>query len=257
MSHQSIPSMQPRCNALPAEDDCEEDGAGRRGDFAFALSPHVSVELVRRGPDLVVSFAGHGRPDVVAALAGETGWSCLGICADRPIQLRSDPVTSFFDALVDGTLLDEFDSVTFVGGGAFADAALGYALSAPGARIVALGLPDRPTSAGRYPITPEFLSAASACYLVHDPRDILESGAADALAGAPIIALPLRFGAGARLDALVELGALKDVLAAAVAGALDPMAFFRILRARRSHNPYLRSLAARTTRRAAISSPRS
>ena len=239
--------MQSRIDDLPAEEEDDLDGADTHGDFAFALSSHVDVELARRGSDLVVSFARRGRPDAIAALAGEVGWSYLGIGAEQPEQLRSDPVIGFFDALVDGTLLDEFDSVTFIGGGSCADAAMGYALSAPGARILALGLPDRPTRAGRYPVAPEHLAAASAGYLVHDPRDSTAAETANALAGGPIIALPLRIGAGTRLKALIELGALEDIVSEAMAGALDPMAFFRILRARRGHNPYLRSLAARTT----------
>lgn len=218
-----------------------------RGDFAFALAPHIDVALIRRGPGLIVGFGRRGRRDPVAALAEETGWSFLGIDADRPQHLRSAPVTAFFDALVDGTLLDEFDSVTFVGGGACADAAMGYALAAPGARIVALGLPDRPTGAGRYPVGREVLAAASAGYLVHDPRDAPATAAARSLEGGGIVALPLGIAAGTPLEALIELGALGEVLSEAMAGTLDPAAFFRILRAHRGHDPYLRGLAERLT----------
>lgn len=237
--------MQAEGDALPAEDEEDIDGADMRGNFTFALAPHIDVALIRRGPDLVVGFGRRGEFDPIAAAAEETGWSFLGIAADWPKHLRSAPVTAFFDALVHGTLLDEFDSVTFVGGGACADAAMGYALAAPGARIVALGLPDRPTGAGRYPVKREVLAAASAGYLVHDPRDAPATAAARSLKGRGIITLPLRIGASDPLEALTELGALGEVLSEAMAGMLDPAAFFRILRARRGHDPYLRGLAER------------
>lgn len=106
MNNRRTTSIQFGCDALPDQardgeqdqdqDQDDLDGANMRGDFAFALSPHVDVALVRRGPDLVVGFGGRGRREPVAALAEETGWSFLGIDADRPQQLRSAPVTAFF-----------------------------------------------------------------------------------------------------------------------------------------------------------------
>lgn len=227
-------------------DDANDEPAAD-SDFRYDLSPSVTVELVRRGPDLSVVMTSDPKShdqlrDAVEGLDG----SLLCIQAQTASDLRSDNVTGFFDALVDGTLLDEFERVLFLAGPEDADAALGFSLCAPMCQVLIFGTPAAISANGRYPVTPETLSTAETVSVIETAP--AEGPVAATLRDAGCTLLP--FGFGDRVvPVLSRLGVLDDVLSDAIYGDLDEVGFFRALRARRTDRGYLRQLDSRVIKR--------
>lgn len=228
------------------DEDDVDDMAPPSGDFDIRLSDEVRVTMARRGQALVVSFESGGPRQPLAAVAQEMDWSVLTFTSDTSRAFRSEAVVGFFDALVDGTFLDEFEPVLFSGAGADADAAMGFALCAPASRCLVLGPPDAPSRDGRYPVDPGTLGAADQVYLVYDPRDPEEVSHAEAIdSEGPLHRLRCRFPGRSVEEALSLVQAYEDVLTDAMTGDLTPVQFYRALRSRRSDPGYLRTITAR------------
>ena len=244
-------------NPLDVDDDDDAREADAAEGFAYDLDPAHHVAFTRRGPRLLVSFTAldAGAPSLAlarpaAADAAEAlGWSHLSLTSRGLTWFRSEPVISFFDAMTDGTLLDEHAQALFYGAGAGGHAALAYALCAPGARVLALApqvaLGDRAAPwdtrfdahedvdfATRYPVRPESLQAAENVTVMIDPAATEDRRHAEALRGvAGLLALP---DAGSGIEAqLVARDLLGDVLGAAMEGALDQSRLDALTRARR------------------------
>lgn len=239
-------------------------------DFAYALTPEHFIRFERRGPQLLVSFEGvqgqetplSSRRPRLDALAREQDWSVLSLVSQGLSYFRAPEIVTFFDALVDGTLLDQFDDVLFYGAGAGGHAALSYALTAPGCRVLALSpqVAVGPEAAewdgrnralrkvqtgGRYLPVPANLLAAQKVYVAHDaasPEDRRHAGLLD---GPSVVHLRARYLGADLEEALIEFGVLDDLVAAAMAGTLDPLDFARALRARRDNPAYLRRIVSR------------
>ncbi|MBJ3762236.1 hypothetical protein ILP92_05695 [Maribius pontilimi] len=225
------------------EDETSEPVGGR--DFSYDLMPGVSIALERRGPELLVCF---GVNDALAHVTDDMECSLLRIDTDDAEKLHSDQMVGYFDALLDSTLLDEFDSVLFVGVGATAAAALGYSICAPMARVLVLGPRGALPQTGRYAPSAANLAVAEQIHVVFDPRDAEQRLMAQKIAARGAKALPMRFGmSGDLIEDLDELGALESVLGDAVDGELGARAYFQALRTRRRNNLYLRTLTGRLT----------
>lgn len=254
---------------LDLDDEDEMDSAAL-SDFAYALDADHFIRFERRGPRLLVSFEAAAddslplaqRRSRLDALAREQDWSVLSLVSQGMTWFRSPEVVTFFDALVDGTLLDQFDDLLFYGAGSGGHAALSYALTAPGARVLALSpqvalgpeaaeWDDRFKAArkvecnNRYLPVPANLAAARAVYLAYDAGLDEDRRHAALVTGPGVVPLPCR-NLGADLEeALIDFGVLDDVVADAMCGRLDRQRFYTMIRARRDNPTYLRRIVSR------------
>jgi len=254
------------------DDEDEDDDSmdiGSLGEFAYGLNDAHYIRFKRRGPALLVSFEVERGETPLAEgasrfddLASEMQWSTLTLVSHGDTWFRAPEVINFFDALVDGTLLDQFSDVLFYGQGSGGHAALAFQLTTPGARVLALApqvgfamagapaddrftLPDGADFASRYGVTAANLAGADAVWLLHDPNNAHDTAHITAVEGPPACALSCR-NMGSDIEAgLVELGLLDEMVVRAVEGDLEPVAFYRALRVRRDDPSWLRRLIGR------------
>lgn len=249
------------------DDDMEDDMEDvSPGTFGYALNARHYIRFVRREPMILVSFevvAGDEplseRMPRLNDLAIDMGWSTLTLTSRGNTWFRDAEVINFFDAMVDGTLLDEFESALFYGQGSGGHGALSYALATPGARIlalspqVALGTPDAPEddrfdAAGvdftsRYAPSPENLSIADVVYVPFDPMVPEDRAHVARLDSPATVPLACRNMGSTMETSLTELGLLEELVVVAMDGEVDPVEFYAALReARRDDPPYLRRL---------------
>ncbi|WP_108482424.1 hypothetical protein [Oceaniglobus ichthyenteri] len=251
------------------DDDEDEDSMDIEtlGSFAYGLNDAHYIRFKRRGPALLVSFETETgsmplseRPSRFADLADEMDWSTLTLISKGDTWFRDAEVINFFDALVDGTLLDQFDDVLFYGQGSGGHGALSFALTAPGARVLALaphmgfGMPGAPIDtrfsppdtmdfAERYAVIPENLATARAVWLLHDPNQPQDRAHSEAIS--PANALMCRNMGSDIETGLTELRLLDEMVVRAMEGDLDQIEFYRALRVRRDDPAWLRRLIAR------------
>lgn len=218
------------------------------------------------GPQLLVTFerletltAAEGVMPWGHAIAAQHGWSHLCLIAEGETWYRDPALYRYFDRLVDDSFFEDFDQVLFYGHGHGAHAACAYAVTAPGAHVLALN--PRATLAGpdvtwdrrtlaarrldftsRYGYAPDMLEGAGKVVVIHD-LTLREEAMHSALFRAPWVARLSAPLLGDRIEfALRNMGVLPDLLALAMQGALTPLAFARSWRKRRSYGPYLKAL---------------
>ena len=198
----------------------------------------------------------------------DRGWSHLCFIAEGETHFRDPALYRHFDRLVDDAFFEDFDRVLFFGHGHGAHAACAYAVTAPGAQVLALN--PRATLAGRevawdrrdlaarrldfttrYGYAPEMLEGAGKVVVIHDLTQ-REEAMHSALFRAPWVtrlSAPLM---GERIEwALRHMGILPTLIEAAMEGRLTPALFAREWRKRRAFSPYLKALLdkAETARR--------
>lgn len=237
----------------------EEGGFDPVGDRHWAL-------LVEDGPTLMVSFetietarARAGQMPLAHDFAAARGWSHLCLIADGATWYRDPAVYAYFDRLVDDCFFDGFDQVLFYGAGMGAYAACAFAVTSPGAMVLALN--PRATldpsqaiwdsrNAGarrldftsRYGYAPDMLEGAGRVALIYDPT-LREDAMHSALFRAPYITrLPARHIGERAESSLLGMEILSGLIEAAMAGTLDLAHFATAWRARRSYGPYLRAI---------------
>ena len=251
------------------DDDFDEDDAPQ-GDFAYALNARHFVRMSRRGSKLLVVFEAvapsttniAAHVPTLEALAADMGWSALTLLSRGHTWFRDDEVISFFDALVDGTLLDGFDDVLLYGAGSAGHAALSFAICAPLSRVLALAPQatynpevlswdnrhpeaSRINFGERYPPKREYLEALDEIYAAYDPQVEEDSRHLALLDAATVLPLVCR-RLGTNLETIfLEFGILEDIVSDAMDGLLDEVGFYQTLRARRENPAYLRSLVSR------------
>jgi len=243
------------------KDIAEEEG------FYAPLGPKHAAAFIEEGDTLLVTFESFqgiqalsetGQPlgfDLVRAM----GWSHLGVVCDGETWFRTGEVYEFFDELTDDGFFDEFDRVIFYGAGPCGYAATAFSVAAPGATVVAIqpqatlnprlaGWDDRFTDlramdfTSRYGYAPDMSQGADQLYVIYDPREPLDAMHAALFHGPQTTLLPVP-GLGDTIQSdLLEMSVLFRILAKAGTGKLDPQSFYRLMRARRSHPPYLRNL---------------
>lgn len=221
------------------------------------------------GTTLLVSFETldevMARPDqmpLADSLARAHGWSALTIIADGDTWFRDRAVYAFFDRQVDDAFFEDFDQVLFYGAGMAGHAACAYAVTAPGAQVLALNPRatlepaqsrwDRRDLAARkldftsrYGYAPDMLEGAGRAIVIHDPTIASEAMHA-ALFRAPYITRLSARHMGDRLEpALIEIGILPALVDQAMAGTLTEHSFGLLWRARRNYAPYLRAILAK------------
>ena len=230
------------------------------------LGPRHFSFFADEGTTLLVSFdtvdAILASPDQMPqahAHATARGWSHVCVIADGATWFRDPAVYAYFDRLVDETFLEEFESVLFYGAGMGGYAACAFAVSTPGAQVLAINpratldpaqtvWDKRDLSArrmnftDRYGYAPDMLEGAGHVVVIHDPTLLPEAGHA-ALFRAPYITrLSARHLGDEAATGFVHMNSLPDLLDAALAGKLSPALFAQIWRKRRDYAPYLRAL---------------
>jgi len=251
------------------EDENDSMDIASLGAFAYGLNDRHYIRFKRRGPALLVSFEVERGQTPLADrasrfddLASEMDWSTLILVSKGDTWFRAPEVITFFDALVDGTLLDQFADALFYGQGSGGHGALAYALTTPGARVLALAphvgfampgapddtrfaLPKDVNFAARYGVTPANLAGTRAIWLLHDPNNAADRAHVTALSAAPVQPLRCR-NMGSDIEAgLAELRLLEEMIVRAMEGDLRPSEFYRALRVRRDEPAALRRLIGR------------
>lgn len=243
-----------------------EESGERLGYFEALGESHFAL-FNDNSATLLVSFETMARirADDDAALplghriAVDNGWSSLTLIARTETWFRDPALFAFFDRLVDEAFFEDFDRVVFFGAGPGGYAAAAYSVAAPGATVI-LVAPQAtldPSLAGwdprfawmrrvsftdRYGYAPDMVEGAGPVFLAHDPRVPLDAMHAALFARPFVTRLPCR-GAGAGIATMLEQsGITAAVLRLAGEGRFGARAFWRLWRARRDHQPYLRGL---------------
>lgn len=240
---------------------CAKDGTfeqlGKRHYAAF----------IEKSPTLLVSFETLQGIPALSSLAQplgwemmqEYGWSSLCIASNGDTWFRDKAVYGYFDRLIDDGFFDEFDQIIFYGAGPCGYAAAAFSVAAPEARILAVQpqatLDPRVTEwddrftdmrrtdfTSRYGYAPDMLDGAAAAYVIYDPRQQLDAMHAALFTRPNTHKLRLPHMGDAIQTDLLEMEQLGPLLSAIAQDALDDLGFAKMMRARRSHPPYLRNL---------------
>lgn len=242
-----------------------EDLTAEEGHFEalgarhWALFEDVSTTLIVTFDQLDTILAGESAMPWGHAFARDRGWSHLCLIAEGETHFRDTAIYRHFDRLVDDAFFEDFDRVLFYGHGHGAHAACAYAVTAPGAQVLALN--PRASLAGRevawdrrnlaarrldftsrYGYAPAMLEGAGKVVVIHD-LSLREEAMHSALFRAPWVtrlSAPLM---GERIEwALRHMGVLPTLIEAAMEGRLTPELFAREWRKRRAFAPYLKAL---------------
>lgn len=243
-----------------------EEVAEEHGQFQPLGDAHCAT-LIEDKPILLVTFetmqgiqkrGDTGQP-LGWELARELGWSHLCILSDGNTWFRAPEVGAYFDRLADEEFFEEFDQVIFYGAGSCGYAAAAFSLAAPGATVVSVKpqatlAPDmagwdhrfpaarRLSFSGRYGFAPDMLGGADKAFVIYDPFQDLDAMHAALFRRRNVELLPApRLGSHPERN-LLEMQILFRILAKAGAGKLDRHAFYKLLRARRTHIRYLNRL---------------
>lgn len=235
------------------------------GYFHTLGAQHFSF-FADEGSTLLVSFdtvaailAREGQLPLAQPHAAARGWSHVCVIADGQTWFRDPAVYAYFDRLVDETFLEEFDTVLFYGAGMGGYAACAYAVSTPGAQVLAINpratldpgqaLWDkrdlgarRLNFTSRYGYAPDMLDGAGRATVIHDPTLPEEAAHAALFRADHITRLSVRHLGDTAETGLVHMGSLPELLDAAMAGSLTPGLFAQIWRNRRAYGTYLRIL---------------
>ena len=243
----------------------DEDG------YTETLGEDHAAILVEHSTILLVCFENYDTIDVASTeqqpagwdVARRMGWSSLTLVSRSQSWFRAAPVYGYFDRLVDDGFFEEFEQVIFYGAGACGYAAAAYSVAAPGARVL-LVQPQAtldPAIAGwdtrfraerrrdfksRYGYAPDMLEAADRAMVLYDPA-IKEDAMHAALFERSVAStLKLRFMGPKLGSALARMNLVTPLLHALEETELSelPVAFARILRARREDAPYLKAMLA-------------
>ena len=239
-----------------------EDLTAEEGHFEALGARHWAL-FEDAGTTLLVTFEQLGP--ILSSEAGlpwghgfarDRGWSHLCLMADGETWFRDAAVYRHFDRLVDDAFFEDFDRVLFFGHGHGGHAACAYAVTAPGAQVLALSPRatlsgpevswDRSTLAARrldftsrYGYAPEMLEGAGKVVVIHDLTKA-EEAMHSALFRAPWVTRLSASLMGERIEwALRKMGILPGLIEAAMEGKLTPAVFARAWRKRRAFSPYL------------------
>lgn len=241
---------------------CGDDG------YVEALGHNHWAVFHETGPALLVTFE---RMETVLAhpeqlplgmrIAWEFGWSHLCILSNGESWYRDPRVYGYVDRLSDDAFFEDFEQVLFYGAGPEAYAACAFAVAAPGANVLAMSARASMSPAvaewdrrhlrargldfsQRYGYAPDMVEAAAQVFLAYDPRIVEDAMHTALFRGDHVKSFRLPYTAGQPQRALEQIGALANIMEAAMNGSLDRSSFARIWRGRREHGGYLRGLLA-------------
>ena len=255
-------------DTLPDRDAWEQrmEQATEDSGYFHSLGDAHWAYFADEGTTLLVSFetidAVLARPDqmpLADSLARAHGWSVLTIIADGATWFRDPAVYGFFDRQVDDAFFEDFDQVLFYGAGMAGYAACAFAVTAPGAQVLALnpratlepaqsGWDRRDLAArrlnftARYGYAPDMLEGAAQAVVIHDPTVLPEAMHASLFRAPYITRLSARHMGDALEPALIGMGILPALVDQAMAGDLTSDSFAKLWRVRRNYAPYLNAV---------------
>lgn len=258
-------------DSLPDRDAWEQrmEQATEDSGYFHSLGDAHWAYFADEGTTLLVSFetvdAVLARADqmpLADSLAREHGWSVLTVIADGDTWFRDPAVYAFFDRQVDDAFFEDFDQVLFYGAGMAGHAACAFAVTAPGAQVLALNPRatlepaqsgwDRRTLAARrlnftarYGYAPDMLEGAGQAVVIHDPTIAVEAMHASLFRAPYITRLSARHMGDNLEPALIGSGLLPALVDQAMTGTLTRQSFAVLWRARRNYSPYLRAILAK------------
>lgn len=225
------------------------------------------VTFLSRGPNLLVTF----EPLEITLVADQTGlpmgmdfledknWSLLHFSNANESWFRSQAMYDFLDGLVDDCFFEDFDQVTFFGVGTSGYAAAAFSVVAPGATVVAIrpqatldtekaGWDHRYPEArrlrfnDRFGYAPDMLEGAGNAVILYDPLEHLDAVHASLFQGPNVMRLKCRYMRDSIDTSLKQMDVLHRVIELAANGTLTAEMFYKMIRVRRNHARYLRSL---------------
>lgn len=267
--------------AEPVEIDAPEaviaalvaEGLGDEGFQSTLDSQHEAV-FIARGPKLLVMFQ-HLEDAVNTARLGppvgldfveDKNYSLLYLGARSETWFRAQSVFSFFDELVDDCFFEDFDQVMFYGAGIGAYAACAFSVASPGAQVMAIAPQatldmdragwDKRFPSGRlldfnerYGFAPDMLDGAAQAFLLFDPFRSIDYVHASLFHGSNVTLLKCRHFNDLIHVGLQEMDILHRAIEACADGKLTDTLFFQMMRARREHARYLRTVLGALERR--------
>jgi len=253
---------------LPKADwlDQLEDFALDHGFFE-PLGPTHSACFIKGNDTLLVTFEAidttRARSDSAEPLGFEvvrmSGFSHLALIADGDTWFRSERVYEFFDNLIDDGFFDEYENIVFYGYGMSGYAAAAYSVAAPGSQVIAIQPQASldPRVAGwdkrfrdmrrtsftdRYGYAPEMLDACDHAFIIYDTEREQDAMHASLFTKRNVSLIRCPHLGGDIEDELLKMDVLYRLLFKAGKGRLDDLTIYKMLRARRTHTPYLRRL---------------
>ena len=171
--------------------------------------------------------------------------------------------SDLFDQLVDDAFFENFNATVFLGSDMCAYAACAYAVTAPGATVLAFnpratmdvaraGWDNRARRArridfrSRYGYAPDMTEGAGQVFAFYDPAILLDAMHMSLFAGPWVTPLRMRHLAGRTEWAINHMGLMPELLQQAVKGTLSAGSFAQMWRARRNFGPYLKGILAAT-----------
>ncbi len=245
--------------------------ANTQGSYSALGRNHAAVFVEKSHKVLFVGFetvfgirsgSETGLP-IAFDISERRSWSHLTILAETQNWFRDENLFRFFDRLIDHGFFDGFDRVVFYGAGMCGYAAAAFSVAAPGASVLLVspqatldrrvaGWDDRFPSArridfgGRYANAPRLLDAADRALVVFDPDEVEDAMHASLFNGDNVIHQRYRRGGAGAIEAdLKTMSLISTLTGAAARDRLTSSDVARVLRARRTHVPYLRALLSR------------
>lgn len=245
-----------------------EEVADADGFYQKLGQKHHAI-FIKRKPTLLVTFETIGGMRALSSLSHPLGWemvrtydwSHLCIASEGDTWFRDPDVYTLFDQLIDEGFFDEFDQVIFYGAGPGGYAAAAYSVASPGAQVIAVQpqatldpsvaeWDDRFTDmrrtdfTSRFGYAPDMLDAADNAFVLYDPKVQLDAMHASLFTRSNVVKLRMRHMGLALQSELLQLDQLETLLSLAAEEKLTTLSFAKLLRARRDHRPYLKTLLA-------------
>jgi len=248
-----------------------EDLGEEHGYFEPLGDDHIALFL-DAGPKLIVTF--EVLDDARKAAGGETvgmrytridGCSHLALISREESWFRDHRVYGFFDRLIDDGFFEDFDRVLFYGAHAGGYAAAAFSVAAPGAHVLAIRpqatldpsvanwdtrylAQRRQDFTSRYGYAPDMIDAASRAWVAYDPSNKFDAIHA-ALFTRPRFRLEMPCSGWNLNTVFQQMGILDTLIRETMDGTLDGARFAALIRARRSHPTFQRTLFRMAVRR--------
>jgi len=242
-------------------DDMGADG------FQYDLDENHVATFLARGPKLLVTFetventlnVGKNGLPIGLDFVEDKNWSLLHLAAKTDSWFRTPAIYEFMDELVDDMFFEDFDQVLFYGAGIGAYGACAYSVAAPGANVLAISpqatldseragwdmrFPEakRLKFNDRYGYAPDMLEGANSAFILYDPYRALDHVHASLFQGPNVTRLKCRHLDGMIELALREMDLLHQLIEGSGNGDMTELQFHRLMRKRRDHTRYLRTV---------------
>ena len=231
---------------------------GEGTGFFRKLERHSILFHQRDAARLVVSFDNIGNANDLSfarepwgwKFFRDEGWSHMGVFARSKAWYRDPEIIDYFQAKAREGFFERFDQVVFAGASMGGFGALTFSALAPGSVVIAFN-PQSTLDERLVPWETRYrfgkvqdwdlplgdaadcIRAAQKVYVFYDPFFEPDRRHVHRLQGANVVPLKTWFSNHFAAPMLRKIDALKPVMQQAMAGTLEPQAFYRMMRTRR------------------------